>query len=169
MDKNNERMTTMTMTKQPLRELVERYDYLKVSPKDKIRDVAILMPNHHTSAAVVLDWKDNLIGIVTEQDIVEKAIAVKRNVDETHIEDIMTQNPVTISIDAPFTEALQLMTQNGFRTLPVMDGIRVSGIIDIRDLYDALNHLLEDEISIKDGLIAYSWGDEYGAGFRKAN
>lgn len=51
------------------------------------------------------------------------------------------------------------MTQNGFRTLPVMEGEKVAGIVDIRDLYDTLNRLLEDEMSIKDGLIAYSWGE----------
>lgn len=157
----------MTNKTDQLRELVSRHDYLKASPKDKIRDVAVLMPDHHTSSAAVLNAEGKLIGIVTEADIVKKAIAVRRNVDETNVEHIMTPDPITISINAPLTEALQLMTQNGFRTLPVMEGEKVAGIVDIRDLYDALNHLLEDEMSIKDGLIAYSWGENYGAGYNK--
>ncbi len=77
----------------------------------------------------------------------------------------MTLNPITISIDAPFTEALQLMTQNGFGTLPVMDGSKLVGIVDIRDLYDSLNVILEAEMNLKDGLIAYAYGDDsYGIG-----
>ena len=158
----------MTNRTKPLHDLVAQYEYLKVSPRDKIRDVAVLMPEHHTSSAAVLDEQGKLIGIVTEQDIVEKAIAVRRNVDATTVEQIMTCDPVTISINSPFTEALQLMTQNGFRTLPVIDGDHVAGIVDIRDLYEALSTLLEEEIGFKNGLISYSWGEEYGAGYRKA-
>jgi len=164
---NCERNRVMTDKTQPLRELVSRYDYLKASPKDKIRDIAVLMPEHHTSSAAIVDTQGKIIGLITEQDIVEKAIAVRRNVDNTTADQIMTLNPTTISINAPFTEALQLMTQNGFRTLPVVDGDVLVGIVDIRDLYDALNTLLEEEMSIKDGLISYSWGEEYGAGRNK--
>ena len=153
----------------PLHELVSQNQYLRVSPNDLIRNVACQMPEHHTSAAVVLDEKEKLIGIVNEQDIVEKAVGARRNVDETTVDKIMTSDPVTISIDAPFTEALLLMTENSFRTLPVMDGDHVAGIFDIRYLYDALIKLLKEEINLRDGLISYAWGDGYGAVYSKAS
>ena len=151
-----------------LRDLVQDHKYLKVSPTDLISNVACLMPAHHTSAAAVMSEDEKLIGIITEQDIVEKAVGVYRNVDETKVEDIMTPDPVTISIDAPLNEALKLLTQHGFRTLPVMDGKKVAGIVDIRDLYEALRIMLEEEIKFKEGLMAYAYGDTYGGGYRKA-
>ncbi len=157
----------MAIKNQQLRQLVSQHTYLSVSPDDMIRDVACQMPANHSSAAVVLNDKKELIGIITEQDIVEKAVGVRRNVDETTVREIMTPNPVTISIDAPPTEALLLLTNNGFKTLPVMEGNTVVGIVDIRDLYKVLHHLLEEEVSFKNAILNYAYGDSYGAGYRK--
>ncbi len=44
------------------------------------------MPDHHTISAAIVDAKGKLIGIITEQDIIEKAIAKRRNIDNTTAE-----------------------------------------------------------------------------------
>lgn len=157
----------MAVNTQQLRQLVARQKHLEVSPDDLIRKVASQMPASHSSAAVVLDKNNKLVGIITEQDIIEKAVAVSRNVDETTVKEIMTNKPVTIDIDAPLTKALKLLTTHGFRNLPVMEGDTVVGIVDIRDLYQVLNKLLEEEVSFKNAILNYAYGDSYGAGYRK--
>ncbi len=157
----------MAVKTQQLRQLVARQKHLAVSPNDLIRKVASQMPANHSSAAVVLDDNNKLIGIITEQDIIERAVAVRQNVDETTVKEIMTADPVTIDIDAPLTKALQLLTTHGFRALPVLEGNTVVGIVDIRDLYQVLNQILEEEMSFKNAILNYAYGDSYGAGYRK--
>jgi len=152
----------MTKKTTPLRDLLNGKDAHQAAPGDTIRSVAIEMPRTHSSAAVVLDSKGKLIGILTEKDIVERAIGARRNVDKTTVEEIMTRDPVTISVKQPISKALLLMTQKGVRTLPVMDGQKFIGIIDIRDLYAGMNKLLEDQLRTDKSMIAYAFGEDYG-------
>ncbi|MGH1353003.1 MAG: CBS domain-containing protein [Methyloligellaceae bacterium] len=158
----------MSTEKSPVKELITCNNHLQVAPDDLIRSVAVKMPKSHSSAAVVVDEKTGkLVGIITEQDIVERAVGVRRNVDETTVDEIMTKDPITISVDTPLTEALELLTQHGIRTLPIMEADKVVGILDIRDLYDILNRLLKEEVAFRDGIINYAYGDGYGAGYQK--
>lgn len=156
----------MTNNKHPLRDHVAEHSYLRVSSNDKIRDVACKMSTYHSSAAVVVDDHGKLIGIITEQDIVEKVVGARRNVDETDVDDIMARDVITVSIRAPLNVPLQLMIKNTIRTLPIMDGKDVVGILDIRDLYQALNKIMEEEMRFKDALISYSWRDTYASGLQ---
>lgn len=147
-----------------LRELLDGKKFLQVSPDTLIRNIAVEMPLHHSSAAAVVDESSKLIGLVTERDIVEKSVGVYRNVDETTAEKIMILDPVTIDANSEAFEALQVMTEKGFRTLPVMDGEKIVGIIDIRDLFACVNQLLEEQIRIDQSMIAYAFGESYAAG-----
>jgi CBS domain-containing protein len=105
------------------------------------------MPEHRTGAAAVLDDKGRLVGIMTERDIVQRAVGVFRNVDETIVDKIMTRHP----------------TSKGFRHLPVMDGKKVIGILDIRDLYDAMADTLNNTIQKNEAMLSYAYGTPYSA------
>lgn len=55
------------------------------------------------------------------------------------VRDVMTENPVCVSPDAPLREALDLMKRGKFRRLPVVEQGRMVGIISDRDLRLAMN------------------------------
>jgi len=150
-----------------LRDIVNRRPLLIARPNNLIREVACKMPAHKTGAAAVLDANDRLIGILTERDIVQKSVAVFRNVDETTVEKIMTPHPVTIDIKSSMSLALSMMTSKGFRHLPVMDGKEVIGILDIRDLYDEMADALANRIKQNEDLLIYAFGEPYGASYSR--
>jgi CBS domain-containing protein len=57
-----------------------------------------------------------------------------------NVVDIMTANPITIRLDNPLREALELMEENGFKHLPVLNGEgHVVGVISDRDCRHALH------------------------------
>ncbi len=156
----------MSQKQTSLKDLLDANEFLflEVSPDDLVRKVACAMPEHHTSAAAVLDENGMLVGIVTERDIVEKAVAERNNVDETTVDKIMTRDPITIQAQGTLIEALDIMTKNGIRTLPVMDGEKFVGIIDIRDLYEGMQNLLREQLKMNEAMLTYAFGESYGAG-----
>ncbi|MBB6097314.1 acetoin utilization protein AcuB [Deinobacterium chartae] len=54
------------------------------------------------------------------------------------VRDWMTPAPHTVQPDTPVLEALKLMTEKGFRRLPVMQGSKLVGIVTAKDLKDAM-------------------------------
>jgi CBS domain-containing protein len=148
-----------------LRDIIDRRPLLTAKPTDLIRSIACKMPSHKTGAAAVIDESGKLIGILTERDIVQKAVGVFRNVDETTVEVIMSHHPVTISVKSSISYALSVMTSKGFRHLPVMDGASVIGILDIRDLYDAMEDALSQQIKRNEEMLSFAYGAPYSASF----
>lgn len=112
---------------------IMRTDVLDVEMAATLQEAAQEMRERNISSLVVTE-RDRLVGIMTERDMVS---AVADGVDATvaHVRDYMTSNPVSIRPDLSVEEATQVMLENGFRHLPVVDDDqRLIGIISIRDL-----------------------------------
>jgi CBS domain-containing protein len=77
---------------------------------------------------------DGLKGVLTDRDIVVKAVAQGRDPATTRVGDLAQRSLVWISADASFQEALSLMTEHAVKRLPVMDANkRLCGIITEAD------------------------------------
>ncbi len=146
----------------PLQIILNKRPLLTVSPTDLIRMAACLMQEHHVCATGVVDDEGRFIGLLTERDIIKQAVGVHRNVDKTMIGEIMTIQPIVIPMTATIYEALTAMTHHGIRNLPVVDGEKLVGIIDIRDLYEAMQNLMQKAMDEKDLVISYYYGEDYG-------
>jgi CBS domain-containing protein len=85
-----------------------------------VREAAIIMKEWHSSAILIVH-KGVLTGICTERDIVFRAVANSCDPANTAISTIMTRNIQTVGPDKPFGHALHLMSEGGFRHLPVVD------------------------------------------------
>jgi CBS domain-containing protein len=107
-------------------------DVLSVAPEDTIGEAAQKMVDRGVGAAVVLDY-GRLIGIFTERDLM-RAVADRVHSSEARIREWMTPEPITISLETSAEEAAQMMVENGFRHLPVVEGERAVGIVSIRDV-----------------------------------
>lgn len=101
-----------------------------------IKDAADEMKKHNVGSLLVVDEEDTILGIITERDIV-RAYADKRI--DSKIKDYMTKEVKGVSEDTSVINALNIMVENGFRHLPIVNERgRVSGIVSIRDLVKAL-------------------------------
>ncbi|MCT8140131.1 cyclic nucleotide-binding/CBS domain-containing protein [Anaerobacillus sp. CMMVII] len=104
-----------------------------VSLDDRIQNVAKKMIDKKTTSVLVMDRKE-LVGIITENDIVARVVAGNLGLDK-QAREIMTTNPYTISRDAYYYEALSLFLMNGVKHLPVVGGTGdIVGIVTLSDL-----------------------------------
>ena len=83
---------------------------------------------------VVVEQNGQLYGLVTDRDIVVRAVASDSNLSSTTLESICSKDVTSVSPDASDTEAVQLMRQRAIRRLPVVQNGKVVGIISLGDL-----------------------------------
>jgi CBS domain-containing protein len=90
--------------------------------------------------ALPICGEDNrLKGMLTDRDIVVKAIATGRSPEETKAGELGDGKPVTIGADDSVEEALQTMTEHKVRRLPVIDGHDLIGIVSQADVASNLS------------------------------
>ena len=84
--------------------------------------------------AVVVTQADDFVGIMSERDYARKIILMARSSKETRVSEIMTPNPTCVSPADSVSSCMQLMTENRFRHLPVVDDGSLVGLISIGDV-----------------------------------
>jgi CBS domain-containing protein len=104
-----------------------------VSPKSSIQDAGLLMAQVR-KAALIVD-KGVLVGVFTFKDMMTRVLAKDLSVSTTPVSEVMTPNPETVSPDISVLEALQIMHDQRFLTLPVCeDDGTVVGLVDVMDV-----------------------------------
>lgn len=74
-----------------------------------------------------------LIGVLTDRDIVLRGVAEKRP-NSTPVTEIMTTDVITATPDMSTEEAAELMAKHQIRRLPVVEGTKLVGIVALGDL-----------------------------------
>lgn len=121
------------MSTTTIREILGDRELYAVKTETNLRDAAQVMAEHKAGAVVVLA-EGALVGILSERDIVFRAVAQGLPSDTTVVEQIMTRDPVTVNIDDGISDTLAARLGDVFRHLPVMDGDRVAGVLSFRDI-----------------------------------
>src|SRR5216110_784156 len=115
----------------------------------KVRDVMTPGPigvDYHQSigeaARTMRDWgvgavlvvsNESLHGLVTERDLVVRAVAEARGADEP-VGPLSSANLIGVDADADVREAMRLMREHAVRRLPVLEDGQVAGIVSLGDL-----------------------------------
>ena len=105
-----------------------------VEPKLSIFEAARLMNEENVGTVLVIGEHKKLLGMVTDRQIVIRAVAHKRDLGTTTCDEIMTRWPMTIFPETTCKEALDIMGDYGYRRLPVEKNGQLVGIISISDL-----------------------------------
>src|SRR6266508_7058931 len=105
-------------------------NFLTVAPEDTLGEVAEKMTRQNVGAVVVKDY-GRLIGILTARDML-RAMAARVHTSDARVRLWVTADPITATSDMDLDEAAQVMLDNGFRHLPVVDGDTVIGIASLR-------------------------------------
>ena len=102
-----------------------------VLPTTTVGEALLVMSHGRRGLAIVIDERDELLGVVTDGDL-RRALANKGNLLDREISEIMTQTPVTISENAPVAEAEERMQSLRLKALIALnvEG-RVSGVIEV--------------------------------------
>lgn len=103
-----------------------------VSPNSTLQTVGLMMAEARKSALIVDGTQ--LVGIFGFKDMMTRVIAEELPLDTTFVSQVMTPNPESVLPDTTVLEALQLMHDNRFLTLPVCEeNGRVVGLVDVMD------------------------------------
>ena len=108
------------------------------SPEDTLADVADLMVGHNIGSLVVLQ-DDDMVGIITERDILRACSATRGPLEFLKVSERMTRCPVVASPNDEMADVMCLMTERRIRHVPVVEGGRLVGIISIGDTVKAQN------------------------------
>jgi CBS domain-containing protein len=108
-------------------------DVATATPDTTLEDVATMMRDEDTGAIPVLDEAE-LVGIITDRDIVIRCIAEGKDPVETTVEDVLTEGLETIEPDADVSHAHDLMSRRQVRRLPVVEEGEFIGIVSIGDI-----------------------------------
>jgi CBS domain-containing protein len=109
-------------------------------------NAARLMAKFGISGLVVLS-KGDLVGIVTERDILMRVVAGGHSPEFVNVQQIMTEPIIVVNPQMPLEKAVRIMFQEKIKKLPVVqkekDGLRLIGIVSLTDIARLQPKLLE--------------------------
>jgi CBS domain-containing protein len=108
-------------------------DVATATPETTLEDIATMMRDEDTGAIPVLD-DNELVGIVTDRDIVIRCIAEGKDPVETTVEDVLSENLETIEPESEIEQARDLMSRRQIRRLPVVEDGELVGMLSIGDM-----------------------------------
>jgi len=120
---------------------------LTVSQGASVLDSALLMNQHRVGSLIVVDTFSEVVGIITERDILTQIVAAQRNPIGTRVGDIMTHDVMHCDPTNTLNEVRKIMTDRRIRHLPVIDNGALVGMISIGDLNAASNADLTIEVN----------------------
>ena len=105
-----------------------------IDPADTVSDAVQVLAKHRIGAALVRDAAGDIVGILSERDIVRGVARDKSNCLDMTVKDLMTSPVISCKPDDNIDEIMELMTERRIRHLPVMNGGALVGIISIGDV-----------------------------------
>ena len=125
-----------------------------IAPTVTVRELLDVLADRDIGALVVSDDGDQMLGIVSERDVVRKLRDVE-NARDMAVADIMTTDVRVCSPDDEFTALMAIMTRHRVRHVPVLDDGRLVGVLSIGD---AVKHRMEQLEFERDQLTSYVAG-----------
>lgn len=120
-----------------------------VTPEMSVKEAASVLVASNITAAPVLDPSGTLVGIVSEADLLvhetprDPRAHLRPLPDDPvpppqRVADVMTTDVITVPQGADAADAVALMLERGIKSIPVVSGHRVVGMVSQRDLLRAL-------------------------------
>ncbi len=121
----------------PVMELLTRREAAQwsVHPQHTVFAALQVLARHDVGAVMVME-QGELVGIFSERDYTRKIELHGRTSKNTLVQDIMTRNVLTVSPQTRTKDCMALMSQSKIRHLPVKDGVKILGMISVRDILD---------------------------------
>jgi len=112
-----------------------------IGPSASVVEAARLMRDEHVGSLPITDG-DTLVGMITDRDITTRVVAEAADVATTSVQDVCSEDLISVEPDKDLEEALRLMARHQVRRLPVVEDGKLVGIVAQADIALTLS---EDE------------------------
>src|ERR1700745_1449643 len=92
-----------------------------VQMNSTLEEAASIMKVENVGAIPVVDEDDDLVGIITDRDIVVRCVAEGKDPSDTNVEEVLSHELETIEPDVDVEEGARLMADKKIRGLPVCE------------------------------------------------
>lgn len=106
---------------------------VSVEPNTTVHDAAVMMNRNNIGAVPVVEG-GNVRGMLTDRDIVLRCVADSRDAAGVKVADICSQGAVSVSPEQNVSEAMNLMSTEQVRRLPVVENGRIVGMLSLADV-----------------------------------
>lgn len=108
-------------------------DPVALPASSPVIDAARYMKDRGIGDVIVLD-DGNIYGVLTDRDIVVRALATGLDPSSTKIAEVCTREIISVSPDEDVDKTVELMREKAIRRVPVVEGGKVVGMVSIGDL-----------------------------------
>lgn len=98
-----------------------------------VKEIALQLVAGPFSGIAITDDKERVIGIVTEYDILNQYRKGK-DLEQLTAKEVMQKNPVSVDVDTPLHDVLDIMIEHGILRIPVTDSLSLVGNISRSDI-----------------------------------
>lgn len=129
-------------------------EVISVKQDDLIAHAIAILKERRIGALVVTNAHGELVGIISERDIVRCLAETSGDIRQLQVADIMTKNVVTCHPDDAMISVLQKMTDGRFRHMPVMQEAKIVGLVTIGDMVNfRLKELEYESLKMKQMIV----------------
>jgi len=139
------------MINRKLADIVKDQKLLALAEHATVQEACRCMWECRVGSVLVINHQQCLTGIFTGRDAV-RALAEGKNAEVTLLVQVMTSNPITIAADSRAIDALRVMSNRGFRHLPVVENGKIWGVVSRSDFMGMEINQLDDETHLEECL-----------------
>lgn len=123
----------------PIREILTQKGSTvwSITPETTVLDAIKLMAEKNVGALLVTR-ENRLVGVLSERDYTRNVVLKGRASKDTPVREIISGRVISVSPDHTVQECMRLMTEHRIRHLPVVEGIKILGVISIGDLVNSI-------------------------------
>jgi CBS domain-containing protein len=109
---------------------------------------AARMMNKFGVSSLIVSSEGDVVGILTERDILTRVVASGQDPEQVEVSEIMSEPIIVVNPDTPLKQAVQIMLMERIKKLPVMEKdeekIRLVGILSMTDIARIQPHIIEN-------------------------
>lgn len=119
-----------------------------VGESETVADAAKKLAEMNVGSMPICGDDDLLKGMITDRDIAVKVVAEGKDAGSTNVSELAEGKPVTVAADDSTEDALQKMSENQVRRLPVIEDKKLVGIVSQADVANELeDHKVGDLVA----------------------
>ncbi len=112
-------------------------DVQTINPDATIQAVVEVLVKQRIGSLVVCTDAGEIVGIITERDVLRECALRSAQVHDTRVHDVMTTRMIVGNLDDEVSYVMGIMTHNRIRHLPIIAAQRLVGMVSIGDVVKA--------------------------------